>query len=295
MSIFLDSGAFSAWQQNDPIDIHKYIDFIKKHEKYIDIYANLDIIGSSKFPGKETAELTLKNQRIMEKAGLTPIPCFHVGEPLDYLHYYVEDYNYIALGGMAKMTKNKRKPVMDNYFSSFICDKEGMPKCKVHGFGMTDFELMLRYPWYSVDSMSWISSTMFGSIFVPTKVGDKWDFTKPVKVSVSTRSKSRDHFDSVPKLRQTHIIQYLNERGYVIGKSEFKQVSDGYVLKENEHKIPGGNTIEIIVEPGVSNNRQQRLEINAYFYKSLQDSVPKWPWPFINLKMRFSDENLFCG
>ena len=33
---------------------------------------------------------------------------------------------------------------------------------KVHGFGMTNPNLMQRYPWYSVDLSSWLKTGMYG-------------------------------------------------------------------------------------------------------------------------------------
>ena len=33
VSLFLDSGAFSAWSKNTTIDIEDYISFIKENEK----------------------------------------------------------------------------------------------------------------------------------------------------------------------------------------------------------------------------------------------------------------------
>ena len=70
VSLFLDSGAYSAWTQGVEINIRDYIDFIKQHQDIIDIYANLDVISiDGKRGSKLTAELTLKNQKIMEEGG----------------------------------------------------------------------------------------------------------------------------------------------------------------------------------------------------------------------------------
>ena len=71
VDLFLDSGAFSAWNKGTSIDIKKYIKFIKKNEDLFTVYANLDVIGiGGNQPNLLTATKTLENQRIMEKAGL---------------------------------------------------------------------------------------------------------------------------------------------------------------------------------------------------------------------------------
>jgi len=153
INLFLDSGAYSASVKDIEIDIDKYIDYIKEHKKYIHIYANLDVINS--------AEETLENQKTMEKAGLSPLPCFHINENFSYLEYYVDNYDYIALGGLV----GSKQP--DSWLSrcfDVICDNKGYPKCKVHGFGVTSVSLMFKFPWYSVDSMIKIHG---GFVFLP--------------------------------------------------------------------------------------------------------------------------------
>ena len=79
VDVFLDSGAFSAWTRGVEIDIQKYIEFIKQNQDVITVYANLDVISPGRFSmgTKESAELTLRNQKIMEQAGLSPLPVFH--------------------------------------------------------------------------------------------------------------------------------------------------------------------------------------------------------------------------
>ena len=43
--IFIDSGGFSAFTQGAEINIDEYCDFIKKYNKHITAYAQLDAIG----------------------------------------------------------------------------------------------------------------------------------------------------------------------------------------------------------------------------------------------------------
>ena len=76
--LFLDSGAFSAYTLGIEINIYEYIEFIKQHKNIIDMYANLDVIatGNTLNDKKYAAEKTLQNQKIMEEAGLSPLPVF---------------------------------------------------------------------------------------------------------------------------------------------------------------------------------------------------------------------------
>ncbi len=151
----LDSGAFSAFSQKKEIDIYEYIKFLKEKGDNFKAYANLDVIGS--------AEKTLENQKIMEEAGLKPVPCFHYKEDLQYLKDYAEKYDYIALGGLVPYSKDKPKLYawLDKCFAilmPYILSK----KLKVHGFGVGSDDILKKYPFYSADASSWLAGGKFG-------------------------------------------------------------------------------------------------------------------------------------
>lgn len=141
VELFLDSGAYSAWSQGKEINIQEYIQFIKDHQDVIDVYANLDVIGSP--------QGTWDNQMTMEKAGLSPLPVYHYGEDEKWLKRILgRGYPYIGLGGMVPISTNDLTKWLDGLFRNYLTDADGMPVVKVHGFGLTSLRLMLRYPWY---------------------------------------------------------------------------------------------------------------------------------------------------
>lgn len=151
--IFLDSGGFSAFTQGAEIDIDEYCNFIKKHESKINYYAQLDCIGDEK--GTE------RNLKHMESKGLTPLPVFHFKSDYKRLEALTNQYDYICLGGLVPLSRKKPTLIahLDKCFS-IIKDK-----AKVHGFGMTGMDILKRYPWFSVDSTSWIEATKRGTYF----------------------------------------------------------------------------------------------------------------------------------
>jgi len=293
VDLFLDSGAYSAWTQGANIDIHDYIKFIKKHEEFIDVYANLDVIGiGGKQPNRLTAEATLNNQGIMEDAGLSPLPCFHFGEPYEFLEAYVESYDYIALG-VAGNSGKKLIPWLDTCFSDYICDDKGLPKLKVHGFAVTSLKNMVRYPWYSVDSTSWVITGRMGSIFMPrwSVTDNKWIHDgNSWKMAVSNRSpdmlEAGQHIDTLSPLHKAIVIRYITEKGYQLGKSEFKLEDPSYKLKHEERwseKKEKGQVkrgVEVFVEPGLCNDYKLRDEMNIIYFLDLEKSMPEWPWAF---------------
>jgi len=285
VDLFLDSGAYSAWSQDVEIGIQEYIDFIKEHEKVIEVYVNLDVIGD---PAK-----TWKNQKIMEKAGLSPLPTLHYGIPDKWIRRYLQvGYEYIALGGMVPISTAMLIPWLEEMFSNYLCGPDGMPIIKVHGFGMTSLPLMLRYPWYSVDSTSWVITGRMGSIYMPRSRNGEWIYDENSwKIAVSNRSpgmKDKDkHFTTLSPTEQQLVLDYMKSKGYKMGRSRFEKVSQSHKLGKNERwvdKKPKDKTVrrelEIIEEDGISNRYQLRDEMNIIYFLDLEKSMPEYPWPF---------------
>lgn len=148
----MDSGAFSAWQSGVEIDLQKYIDCCKRirdsDSSLVEVFA-LDVIGDWK--------LGLKNVEEMWKQGVEAIPTFHFGEPWDVLKGLAKDYPKIALGGAAG---KERRLSRDGFAGQ--CFARVWPK-RIHGFGFGTDDLVMKYPWHSVDATTWeISPCGFG-------------------------------------------------------------------------------------------------------------------------------------
>lgn len=138
-NIFIDSGAFSAFNSGTEIKLKEYIEFIRRVN--INHYAALDVIYN--------AEKTYENLCDMMKEGLSPIPTFHMKTDIKHLDRLLT-FDYIALGGMVG------SPDIDGWLSrvwNYIMKNK--PEIKVHGFGLTDIEIVKKYPWHSIDSTSW--------------------------------------------------------------------------------------------------------------------------------------------
>jgi hypothetical protein len=225
----------------------------------------------------------------MERAGLSPLPCFHYGEPYKYLDYYVKHYEYMALG-VAGNAGAKLIPWLNECFAKHICDENGFPKLKVHGFAVTSLDIMMRYPWWSVDSTSWVLTGRMGSIFIPRGKDENWKYDiTPWKVAVSSRSPRKKevdkHIDTCTIEEKRIYLSYIESKGYKLGKSEFKKVDVSYIPKENERwnepaKKSGLRELEVITEDGLSNRYQLRDEINIIYFLDLEKNFRPWPWSF---------------
>lgn len=195
MKVFLDSGAFSAYTQGVKIDLGKYCDYCHKNADIIDFPSVLDAIGT-----ENSYKDTYKNQMEMESRGVNPLPCFHFGEPTEVLDHYVANYDYITIGGMVPISTKQLTIWLDRIWEEHLTDSEGTPLTKVHGFGLTSLPLMQRYPWFSVDSSTWVQWAANGMLLLP-KLG--------MQVNVSDKSSSR-------KMRNQHYDTYTQQERDVI-------------------------------------------------------------------------------
>lgn len=202
----LDSGAYSAKTQGAQIDIDEYIAYIKYNMSSLYAYAALDVIGN--------AEASYDNLKYMESKGLNPWPVFHYREPFHYLEEYVANYEYIALGGMVGEIKSLTD-WLDFVWSEHLTDDKGFATTKVHGFGLSSVPALIRYPWESADSTSWVLVGSFGKVLVPASTNGKADFLKiPNRITVSTRDDDKkldpDHLDNLPASAQQVVMDYLH-------------------------------------------------------------------------------------
>ncbi len=284
--MFLDSGAHAIYTREVIRKKHKegydfynsqtfwdyvdaYANFIKKYKTAIDWYVNVDAIFQP-----ETSYKVLKYLENTHK--LNPMPVVHWGTDIKWLKKYMDDgYTYIGLGGLGQeVTKKWYYNWADNIFR-YICPKPTqLPIIRVHGFAMTAYDLLVRYPWRSVDSASWVKAGGFGQILVPHKRNNKYTFdVSPYSLSVSIESPTNDkegrNYSTLTKLEQRVIREWLEIINIPIGKAD----SDGKEL-----------------EWGIICSHHARRIANILFFEKLVEWLPEWPWPFkLTPKRRLSN------
>lgn len=218
--VFMDSGAFSAFSLGSKIDIDEYISFCKKTD--VDYYAVLDVIGDP--------EGTLKNQNYMESQGVNPVPCFHYGEDFKYLDMYCKKYDFIAIGGLVPIQKSQKMRWLNMVFSKY-------PDKKFHGFGLTSIDLVNKYPWFSVDSSSWLNAGKTGDlydIFLGVKhytdLNDVWR-TNIIKKGLEVEKIKKEYMERL----RFNIISYLELQN--------QHVTVPFKIRQNQLQLYGLETI----------------------------------------------------
>lgn len=257
--------------------VDAYADYIQKNQHLIDVYVSVDVIHNP--------ELSWKVQRYLEdEYKLKPLPVYHSGEDFKWFIKYCDNYDYIGVGGLGQEVtrqtwiKNIGTPVF-----TYICEKPSYkPVRKIHGFAMTAPSLVTGYPWYSVDSTSWIQWGKYGIVIVPYKKNGIYDYTQsPNTVFVSSRPKSKSnvlHIENAVSMHNGYFMQYFEEHGFTLGKSEFYHAISGHKLRENEQWADRkNNLVEVVLEKGLSNCHELRDQINLIYYLDLEKNTPAWP------------------
>lgn len=285
---FLDSGAFSIFwgkviSKENPslkdysyynsVEFWRYVEayakFVKEHtgpDKLVQYYANLDAIWNP--------ELSWEMQQILEQDfDLKPVPVIHgKTDPKWIKHYLDHGYDLLGLGGMGQPNSahSMRVPEYmkwaDRVFD-IVCDGPGrLPRARIHGFGITSQVLLLRYPWWSVDSTAWVKRAGFGKIFVPHYrkgqfVFDKVNMNYDLFISDDSpyRRRRGAHYLSCSPGRRAIVNRWLKFIGIPYGERDEK-----------------GN----VIVKGVSNDTLVRCSANIMYFNRLVDALPDWPWPF---------------
>lgn len=158
-NFLLDSGAFTYLNGakanvNWDLYIEQYADFINKHN--IDLFIELDI--DSVVGLKEVERLRIKLENLTNKKC---IPVWHKSRGLEYWKKMVNEYSYVAIGGI--VTQEIKRNEYDVFYHLLKIAREN--NCKVHGLGFTNLEGLKKYKFYSVDSTAWLYGNRGGFLY----------------------------------------------------------------------------------------------------------------------------------
>lgn len=199
ISLMLDSGAFGAWKRGIELPLDDYVSYVKANAKAVTSYVNMDVIPGDKgrmvhTPSavEQSAGASYKNLQYLKRRGLSPIPVFHQGETFKWLERLLDDgEDYI---GISPYFKSHRADVASWLVECFMCIKKRRGYVKTHGFGMTQHDLIIKHPWYTVDSTTWVIQAAYGLVFFPQYHNGQFDYVRqPIKFSATGKAKSIDY------------------------------------------------------------------------------------------------------
>lgn len=148
-------GKYTREEMNKIRDkvIANYVDYVKPRRKDWDWYVTFDYTHDP--------QICWDMQESLEKKGIHPIPVYHSGQDTEWFKRYCNaGYKLIGIGGtVQRRGYAQTRMVLDRIFDI----AERYKDVKLHAFGITSLTLMLGYPWYSVDSASWVKVAAYGS------------------------------------------------------------------------------------------------------------------------------------
>ncbi len=195
IDFLLDSGAFTYMQKaSQDINWDSYIEdyaaFINKYK--IDLFIELDI--DSIVGIKEVERLRSKLEKLTNKQC---IPVWHKSRGLQYWHKMVNEYKYVAIGGIVtREIKQSEYPIFNN-----LINIAKSKNCKVHGLGFTNLIGLTKYKFDSVDSTTWLYGNRKGSIY---KFNGKTiiDIPKPEGTRLNAREAAINNFNEWVKFQK---------------------------------------------------------------------------------------------
>ena len=303
LPISLDSGAFTAWSKGIHIDLDEYINFYFENQDMIDKVVGLDVIpgrpGYKDIPMEEREAAAAKgyeNYLYMIKRGMPKdktVVVFHQGDHFHWLERMRDEkIPYIGLSPANDRSTPEKMSWLDECMY-YVTDSKGLPLMKWHGFAVTSVPIVRRYPWFSVDSATWLMFAAYGNILLPPQKGGvpDWHSDRPLVVGVSSsltssaRSTEGEHISTFTGPEREYVERYLASIGLFIGESTFDYMPSKTKLAKNQgwrgKKLDDGTRlVETIVRKGVSNSLGARTRTNAYFFAKIRESLPTWPWPY---------------
>jgi hypothetical protein len=263
LGLVLDSGAWSAFTQKTTINIDEYASFLKEKHHLFDACFNLDVI--------DEGQKSFDNWLILTQVhGLEfVVPVYHITTDVSFLKQYLSfGTKMIAIGAMSHMPTAQRVPALDWVWEEHLTFPGGMPRLKVHGFGVMGLTVLQRYPWWSVDSTSWVQFGRFGVILIPKRRAGKYIYDEnPYKVFFSIRSPKMkdkgDHFDNFPPKVREEMRNYIKSMGFEVGESDW-----------------GEDGKERVIVRGARNDGHIRDILNLLYYQNAANQCPLYPWAF---------------
>ncbi len=161
--VIIDSGAFSTWNKGIQISLKEYIAFcleILDTANCSVMIMSLDTIAGSRSDDRlptpdrfqEACEASWKYFEEMRAAGIPAIPTFHQFDDTDWLFRMLDE-------GTECIALSPRKRVVSPALKiEWLGDRFrdiGL-ETRVHGLGIASPEMMEIFPFYSVDSSSWL-------------------------------------------------------------------------------------------------------------------------------------------
>jgi len=236
--MLLDSGVFSTWTLGHEVDLDAYSEYCKKglEDNAFNAVVGVDVIPGEygRVPTKEEVLASAAKGWdnflcLVEEKGLPAdkvVHVFHQGEDFAWLEKLMAYHDkqlaegkeglYIGLSPANDRT-TKQKILWLEQVMPYVTNPDGSARVKWHGFGVTSFDILRRYPWFTADSTSWMRPGAYGQIRVPLP-GKRYIDSK-LQVSVTAGcgiTQASRHYGSLSDKEKVAVHDYLEQLGLTI-------------------------------------------------------------------------------
>lgn len=150
VELFLDSGAFTAFNSGREIELDEYIGFLKEHHSMFFGYMQLDKL--------QDPAVSAANLREMKRAGLKPIPIHVFGDDQKRMDELFELSDVVALGGF-------RRPHRGAAPKNYVVEKMRWAAGRnVHWLGYTNLKMVQSLTPFSCDCSSFTQGVRYGNL-----------------------------------------------------------------------------------------------------------------------------------
>lgn len=200
-SFMLDSGAFTfAFGSKKTVDWDQYLDqyIIYINENDVELFYELDI---DKLVGYE--KVLEFRERLESGTGKRCIPVWHISRGKEVWLKTCEEYDYVALGGLAAHEFPNQEKVIPWFTST--AHARG---CKVHGLGYTRLKHLERMNFDSVDSSAWLYGNRGGYVYQFRNDGCRMHkVTPPEGMRLDAKKVARHNF-----MQWVRLAEYMEGR-----------------------------------------------------------------------------------
>lgn len=172
--VILDSGAFSAWNVGKSVDVKAYAEWVlAMRTRFPNLRAvNLDVIPgevgrtSTRAERAQGMRRSLANADYLRSQGIDVMEVFHQDEPKAFLDDLCDR---LPIGGVLCVSPRNdvnvnlklawQNVVLRQLVARF--GKTALPR--THGLAVTSRRMLQQFPYYSVDSSTWMSSFRYGT------------------------------------------------------------------------------------------------------------------------------------
>ena len=170
--LWVDSGAFTIWQQGGHISAKWLVKQLRSLMPYLKDFRNVFPVALDVIPGargqkpsqkqiNSAVKESVKNAEYMIAEGMNVVPVHHQGDPLEVFSQYQEIAEYVGISP----ANDQSIPSRVEYVKSLLplIDLKNPIPC--HSFGNVSPKVVQAFPFYSADAASWKQSIYYGQDF----------------------------------------------------------------------------------------------------------------------------------